>query len=350
MGKYLDEFTKQALWEAHNKKCFYCKEVLLFKNIHLDHVIPQCLYTKEEKDLRKKYILDLPFKFNSVDNIVPACQSCNSMRKKGKELENGIPLWLDEIKEKKEYVKINALKLKKELTLDLPDQYKEFLLSSPSFLLFNLRIDRIQKKDIPLYKEMVFSDGSFPLSLISPVDGREVSINTLKLYQEYSHKGYYALSTPAMNVASLCHACLVFFEMLEKASTIKHKIDFKDYFRDLPIDILFGTCFEDQEKLLRKYKKIGRFIETNVIGTSKELNFSKNSLHITENHKEFNEKVHYIIREILQADFTGKNNNEALLFIFYQSAGTMCFYYPCLVSYYDSKWHLEKIQSKIPLN
>ena len=257
---------------------------------------------------------------------------------------------IEEIEKKKDSVNSKALNLKRELSLDLPDQYKEIFLSSPSFMIFNLAVDDIRKKDIPLYKEMIFSNKYFPLSLISPIDGKEIPINTLNLYEEYSHKGYYALTTPAIGMATLCHACLIFFDMLEKAVTLKHKIQFKNYIRELPIDILYGTCFEDQDKLLEKFEHIGGFVDSKVKGTSKELIYSEDELHIIVKYKEFNEQENYVIQETLQADFTSKSNNEALLFIHYHSGGTMHFSYPCLVSYYDNKWHLEEIQSKIPLN
>ena len=38
-----------SIWEAFNKKCIYCDAPISFKELHIDHIIPEGLQNKPEK-------------------------------------------------------------------------------------------------------------------------------------------------------------------------------------------------------------------------------------------------------------------------------------------------------------
>jgi 5-methylcytosine-specific restriction endonuclease McrA len=74
------DIHRQALWEAHRKRCLYCKKPLLFKELIIDHVIPE----KTAKDdnqlarLRITHGLGADFNIAGDENLAPACHACNT--------------------------------------------------------------------------------------------------------------------------------------------------------------------------------------------------------------------------------------------------------------------------------
>ena len=258
MSKYLDEYLKQALWEAHGRKCFYCREPLAYKNIHIDHVIPQKSFKTAASVIIAKYRLRTSFGFNSIENFAPACQACNTSRKRHKELEAAIPLWLDELGGKIPEIKQNAVRLQHELSLDLPNEYQDFFVSSSDFLLSKLPLEKIRKKDIPLYKQLSFNPNYFPLSLVYPGnDDNIVRINNLQEYEDFSKKGYYALTTPEIGLASKCQACLDLFVKFENAVSLVKHVKLSEYYRKLPVQILSPSSLEEAKHIYmeRYYNK-----------------------------------------------------------------------------------------------
>jgi len=315
----IDRYTKQALWEAHKKRCFYCGESLSFNNIQVDHVIPVIAFEGQEQEIRNKYNLDSQFHFNSLDNYVPACQGCNTTRKRDIVSKNGIPIWLNEVLKSKEIVIKRAAQLKHELSLDLPDQYKEFFLSSPDFSLSDLSLETIRKTDIEKYKHLAFKPGYFPLTLVSPDGQKETELITnLSQYEKYRDQGYYGRTTPAIGLASACDACLDFFEVFEKAVALDNKIDLKDYFRLLPCKLLH-VIGPEEDFNYRKFNSIGDYLDANSNVTT---DISDNSIRITIHHPQFNEREIYIFQEVLQANFSGGQDREAIIFVYYKSGGT----------------------------
>jgi 5-methylcytosine-specific restriction endonuclease McrA len=74
------DIQRRALWEAHRKRCLHCGEPLLFKELVIDHVIPE----KTAKDanrldnLRISHGLGADFDIAGDENLAPACHSCNT--------------------------------------------------------------------------------------------------------------------------------------------------------------------------------------------------------------------------------------------------------------------------------
>lgn len=339
----MDKFLRQAAWEIGDKKCFYCREFVPLRNTHLDHVIPAKLFKDNEVTVKEKYNLVNEFDFDSVDNLAISCASCNSSRKRANEYERGIPIWLEEIQKFKEKVLKRCKELEHQLSLDLPDEYKEFFLSFPAFMPTDQSISEIRKKDIPLLRQLSLGEHYYPLHLVSPQDENDkVLIKNLDMFQKYLHKGYYALTTPEIALSSLCASCLTFFDLLESASPLESQTDFEDYWRELPFELLEPTIIgdrlvghEEHYETLEDYINSKENVEVDVNGKAVE---------ITILHPLHNEEEKYFIKEILQADFTNENNErEAVLFVHYKSAGTLNFSYSTVVTY-SSSW---KIHHKV---
>lgn len=334
MPRYIDQYTKQSMWEAHGKRCFYCREGLIFKNIQVDHVIPQVVFEGQESDLRNKYNLDVDFNFNGLDNFVPACQSCNAARKGSKELQNAIPLWLRETKTVKEKIEKSAARFKNKLRFDLPDKYREFFLTSPDFLLSDLSIERIRKTDIPLYKNLAFHPDCYPLRLTSPDDPKvNVYIKSLSQYEKYRDLGYYGSTTPDISLESLCNICLTLFEKFEDALPVSSIYDFKNSYRSLQATTLH-VIGPEEDFDYKDYETIGDYIDSKDNITEE---ISDNRVKLVIDHPEFKKQEYYIFKEVLQADFTGEGNNESIIFVHYKSAGTFSFSFLIHATYWEER-------------
>lgn len=87
MSKYkLSLIQRTAIWNAHNKKCFYSGEYLKFSDMEIDHIIPEWLEDLHDEfiALKRRLGLNEDFQINSFYNWVPVKHSLN--RRKG-ELE-----------------------------------------------------------------------------------------------------------------------------------------------------------------------------------------------------------------------------------------------------------------------
>lgn len=88
---------KRTLWEGYKKKCFYCKEPLVFDDIHIDHILPEKLINNpnELERFKIEYNLHPNFHINSYYNLSPACSRCN-LRKKDQIFDKLTGIWLFE--------------------------------------------------------------------------------------------------------------------------------------------------------------------------------------------------------------------------------------------------------------
>ncbi|HEY5590348.1 MAG TPA: HNH endonuclease signature motif containing protein [Paludibacter sp.] len=85
MGKYKFSLVeRQSLYEAYDKKCFYCGELVYFRELQIDHIVPENLLS--DIDNLNQYIQESKladsFIINSYFNWVPTHSRCNN-RKSG---------------------------------------------------------------------------------------------------------------------------------------------------------------------------------------------------------------------------------------------------------------------------
>ena len=80
MAKYqFSDIERMAIWKAHKGRCAYCGEPTPFKDLHIDHILPESLLNNTDKleEIKTEYGLGSQFKINSYYNWIPSCSKCN---------------------------------------------------------------------------------------------------------------------------------------------------------------------------------------------------------------------------------------------------------------------------------
>jgi hypothetical protein len=76
MSKYkFRESERVAIWETDGKKCFYCGVPVLWRDLHIDHVVPEDI--SESRLTKLRALLPDHFEINSMENWVTCHQGCN---------------------------------------------------------------------------------------------------------------------------------------------------------------------------------------------------------------------------------------------------------------------------------
>ncbi|WP_176809092.1 HNH endonuclease domain-containing protein [Dyella sp. 333MFSha] len=75
----LSPLGRQALWEAYNRLCYYCRRSIGFRELEVDHLVPERLGASAEVWASTRAELGLPdtFDIQGLINLVPACRQCN---------------------------------------------------------------------------------------------------------------------------------------------------------------------------------------------------------------------------------------------------------------------------------
>ena len=175
MKKY--RFTTEqrfAIWRVYGKKCFYCEQPLTFKEVTIDHIIPEFILDDAEKlqVIKNQYGLNTNFSINDYCNWVPAHFHCN--RDKGTSIYPITPtliMFLEKVqrkgeqaKEEEDRIKRNlksgdmlgklAIALKKGVVLkddvmvvlsSIPPQQEHY---EPIVVTFSLNINEMLRKDL----------------------------------------------------------------------------------------------------------------------------------------------------------------------------------------------------------
>lgn len=83
-----------AIWRVHGQKCFYCEQPLSFKEVTIDHVIPEHISDDIEQlqAIKIQYGLPGDFSINDYCNWVPAHSFCN--RDKGTAVYPAAPAFI----------------------------------------------------------------------------------------------------------------------------------------------------------------------------------------------------------------------------------------------------------------
>jgi hypothetical protein len=71
-----------AIWEAYKKKCLYCEEPIAFKDLHIDHIVPEHLVNRpdEFEALKQELKLGDEFLLNDFPNWAASHHGCNSRK------------------------------------------------------------------------------------------------------------------------------------------------------------------------------------------------------------------------------------------------------------------------------
>ena len=78
---------RAAIWQAHERRCIYCTELITFADLDVDHIIPSHLKNKQDElaKLLNEYGLNNNFDIDSMLNLVPSHRHCN-LQKRGRVL------------------------------------------------------------------------------------------------------------------------------------------------------------------------------------------------------------------------------------------------------------------------
>lgn len=78
-------FTTQeryAVWTSHGEKCWICQTPLAYREMHVDHIIPETLEGKPElAKVIREFALPKTFDLNSWANWMPAHGPCNVQKR-----------------------------------------------------------------------------------------------------------------------------------------------------------------------------------------------------------------------------------------------------------------------------
>jgi len=80
MAKYqFFDIERMAIWQAHKRRCAYCGELTAFKDLQIDHILPESLLDNSDKleEIKTEYGLDSEFDINNYYNWLPSCSKCN---------------------------------------------------------------------------------------------------------------------------------------------------------------------------------------------------------------------------------------------------------------------------------
>jgi hypothetical protein len=100
--KALRTSRRAAIWHAHERRCVYCTELVIFADLDVDHIVPSHLKDQPEElaKLLDEYGLSNDFDVDSLLNLVPAHRHCN-LQKKGQVLPKSRALHFLSIAENK---------------------------------------------------------------------------------------------------------------------------------------------------------------------------------------------------------------------------------------------------------
>jgi len=80
MAKYkFSPIQRMAIWKAYKGKCEYCRELIPFSDLEIDHILPKSLLDNpdELERIKLEYGLGSEFEINSYYNGIPSCKKCN---------------------------------------------------------------------------------------------------------------------------------------------------------------------------------------------------------------------------------------------------------------------------------
>ena len=68
------EELRHQIWKKYNGHCAYCGKQIEYKDMQVDHVIPQAMLIYEPDKYTQAQIYD-------ISNLIPACKSCNHYKR-----------------------------------------------------------------------------------------------------------------------------------------------------------------------------------------------------------------------------------------------------------------------------
>ena len=94
--RMFDTKTRLALWNANQRKCFYCAEPVFYRDLEIDHIVPEKTTVEQLMELRSRIGLPTDFALNSLYNLVPTHHGCNN-RKGGVMMDDQVIIYYQQL-------------------------------------------------------------------------------------------------------------------------------------------------------------------------------------------------------------------------------------------------------------
>jgi len=336
------DIHRQALWEAHRKRCLYCKKPLLFKELIIDHVIPE----KTAKDdnqlarLRITHGLGADFDIAGDENLAPACHACNTGKIDHLLSPEHAALILTQVAAR--LPKIDCLKTRYQKQANDDDVMLGVSIALEQGLISPAEVGNILSRyetgdpEVNLYRSLQFVGGvsvaalrrsevgrlfDEPLALLNcqPAhldvkhsDGRRREIRTTREYRDAITQGFIPTCNAMVKLATLFDLPLAVFTAMERAQPAR--VSFIREPRTGIIDLKYmPVSMLPRGQISREDGDCKTLEEIQSNGDLKVVSSTSHSLHIEYNH------FSRIIVEIMRADLD-KDGIEDILVYWYDSS------------------------------
>jgi len=374
MSKYrFNIIDRQAIYEAYEKKCFYCGEIVYFRELQIDHIIPETILDKEVeyKALVKRLRLPNSFSVNSYYNWVPAHSKCNN-RKSGELFQDSaIIFYLDMARRKVTTVLSLVKKINKRLESDkllttisfalagnlikfsdIQNVIKEYDTRSEQFRLHSELefVDRIYRNwinqndftELMILPVKTGSSENEGLVLTHPDDSTiKITARNCQEYFEYTDKGYYPYTNYSIKMSAFFNRTCGLIQALKYATIpslsyiSEQNVSIKNY-ELLPLSLLESFSPDTSELIesltnatFKDWIDDGQITIIKEFGNGFQLEISGEG---------------FMMIELLRADLNNDNIEDVLVFCYdYATEGTFGFGYTTKLSRKGADKMFEKI-------
>lgn len=105
--------TRVSLWKSNAQRCLYCGEIVTYRDLEIDHVIPDSTVETELEKLRARLDLDVSFSLDDTHNLVPTHHDCNRKKRATQFNESTLRYYLGIWGEKQETIKQEQAKFER---------------------------------------------------------------------------------------------------------------------------------------------------------------------------------------------------------------------------------------------
>jgi hypothetical protein len=247
MAKYKFSIAeKVGVWEAYKRRCIYCSELIPFKDLHIDHILPESIPPDKLSQIAGEYGLQKDFDLNSYFNWVPSHSRCNLMKaqtifskpramfflEQAEKLHQTAIRYGEQYKQRSEREKILitlALSIEKgflsveeisgHLNAIEAGQYK-FKLIRPLEFAGQTIIDRVGKNDAAELLDRVVKIGDPHADGLELINGKGniVIVRTCREFNDAKANGFYATTTYGLKMQSFLNQTCGIINALVHAS------------------------------------------------------------------------------------------------------------------------------------
>jgi hypothetical protein len=335
------DIHRRALWEAHRQRCLYCRKPLAFKELIIDHVIPETTAKDAERlaGLRITHALGMDFDILGDENLAPACHACNSDKLALLFSPERAALILTQVKDR--LPKFRRLKVRYQEQANDDDVMLGVSAALEKGLISPAEVGNILRRyesgdlEVNLYKALQFVGGvsvaalrrsevdrlfDEPVAMLNSqparlnlehADGRTREIRTTREYRDAIAQGFIPTCNAIQKLATLFDLPLAVFTAMERAQPAR--VSFIREPRTGIIDLKYMPVSMLPKAHYREDDGCKTLEEVQSNGNLKVVSSTSHSLHIEYNH------LSRIIVEIMRADLD-EDGIEDILVYWYDSS------------------------------